>query len=360
MNQQFWQAKKVLITGHTGFKGTWLALWLSKLGAEVAGFSLAPENGVPSMFDLCGVESAISRSTLGDIRDRESLKSSLRQFRPDIVFHLAAQSLVRRSYANPAETFETNVIGTVNLFEAIRAIDSVRAVVNVTTDKCYRNQEWVWGYRETDPLGGYDPYSASKACSEIISASYRQSFFDTRCVGVATARAGNVIGGGDWSSDRLIPDLVRAMQQKENLAIRNPTSVRPWQHVLEPLSGYLLLAERLYGYQKEFADAWNFGPPAAGQQTVEWVVGEFARLFGKPWARTAPPGNQPHETNVLTLDSTKAARQLGWSPRLTLEEGVRWTASWYLAWDRDPQMLKEFTFNQIADYATLPALGAAI
>lgn len=317
--------RRVLVTGHTGFKGSWLALWLQTLGAEVAGIALPPETR-PNHWEL--LKLGITDHAQ-DIRDAGRIKNLVRSIRPEIVFHLAAQPLVRRSYRAPLSTWETNVMGTANLLDACRDIPDLKAIVVVTSDKCYENREWIWGYRENDRLGGHDPYSASKAATELVAASYRKSFFQgPQAPLLATARAGNVIGGGDWSEDRLIPDLVRAVKAGSSLEIRSPQATRPWQHVLESLSGYLLLGERLMEGRKEFAEAWNFGPAPQGNRRVSEVLGLLeARWPSLRWHTTPEP--QPHEASLLQLDSTKAHQLLDWSPRWDLEKALTMTASWY-------------------------------
>ncbi|WIL20856.1 CDP-glucose 4,6-dehydratase [Geothrix sp.] len=344
----FWRDRRVFLTGHTGFKGGWLTLWLEALGAKVHGFALPPPTR-PNLFDAAGIEAHVSGSTLGDLADRALLANALQQAQPEVVFHLAAQPLVRHSYAFPVETFATNVLGTVHLLEAVRGCPSVRAVVNVTTDKCYENQEWPWGYRENDPLGGADPYASSKACSELVTAAYRRSFLGTAGVGVATARAGNVIGGGDWAADRLLPDAFRALDGGKPLIIRAPGAIRPWQHVLESLSGYLALAERLHEDGQAFAGAWNFGPSEQGARSVADLLGRLAEL--EPtfrWEHDASP--QPHETSVLMLDSTRTRLKLGWQPRWQVETALARSLAWHQAW-RQGRDMAEFTLEQIRDYS---------
>lgn len=351
INVEFWKKKKVFITGHTGFKGGWLAFWLQILGAEVIGYALTPPSK-PNLFSIAHIQNDMVH-LLGDIRDNEKLLSAIKSTRPDIVFHLAAQSLVRNSYQNPVETYSTNVMGTVNLFEAIRQTDSVRAVVNVTTDKCYENKEWLWAYRENDQLGGHDPYSNSKACSELITKAYRSSFFtDDERVRLASARAGNVIGGGDWAEDRLIPDLVRAMLNRRPLHLRYPHAIRPWQYVLNPLSGYLLLAEKLYSGSNSYADAWNFGPNESDDRTVSWVANRISTLLDKNIEIFSMETDaQPHEANYLRLDCAKVQSKLGWKPIWNLEKGLKETAQWYLAY-KDNQDMRDFTLKQINDFIT--------
>lgn len=357
MNKTFWNGKKVFVTGHTGFKGSWLCLWLERLGAEVTGYALAPQSA-PNLFELAGLTKTVA-TVYADVRDRTRLSEALLAARPDIVFHLAAQPLVRYSYVNPVSTYETNVMGTVYMLEAVRhAIElgvPIRAVVNVTTDKCYENQEWDWSYRETDRLGGHDPYSSSKACSEWVTASYRKSFFPperyaSHGVAVATARAGNVIGGGDWSEDRLIPDCMRSLLAEQPVVLRNPDAVRPWQHVLEPLHGYLLLAERLATHgAATYAEGWNFGPRDEDTLTVREIVERLcARWSGGASWRTAD-GEAVHEAQQLRLDSSKARRWLGWKPRWTIDEAVDRVLTWTEAYRRGEDM-RAVTLAQVAGF----------
>ena len=330
-----WQNRRVLVTGHTGFKGGWLSLWLAARGARVHGFSLDPPT-TPSFHAACDVAGHVADDRRGDVRDPAALKACLTAARPEVVFHLAAQPLVRRSYREPLDTFDVNVMGTARLLEAVRACDSVRAVVVVTTDKVYDNREWDWAYREAEPLGGADPYSASKACTELVCESYRRSFLAAAGIRLATARAGNVIGGGDWAADRLVPDFLRAVAAGEPLAIRAPRSVRPWQHVLEPLAGYLLLAERLLESDR-FAEAWNFGPSEDDARPVGWVVDQLCGLV--PDARWRQDGaDHPHEAGMLRLDSTKARQRLGWRPRWDLAEALARTVEWHRAWQGSADM----------------------
>ena len=350
-----WQRRRVFLTGHTGFKGSWLALWLARKGAQVRGYSLDPDTE-PNLFTTTSVASFIEDER-GDIRDHASLEASLTGFAPEVVFHLAAQPLVRRSYLDPLATYATNVMGTAHVLEAVRKCPSVRAVVCVTTDKCYENREWVWPYRETDPLGGYDPYSSSKACAEIVCAAYRSSFFSVERlkqhrVGVATARAGNVIGGGDWSADRLIPDLVKGFRSGEPVRIRRPKSIRPWQHVLEPLHGYISLAERLLAGEAQCASAFNFGPNEGDTWTVERIADQLAATWRKNAAWICDPEPDVHEAGILRLDSSRAHAELNWHPKLTTEASLKWTTAWYQAWDRGADM-KEFTAEQIREYEKL-------
>ena len=343
LSLSFWRGKRVLITGHTGFKGAWLSIWLQRLDANVAGYAL-PAATEPSLFELAHVARNIQSET-GDVRDLERLKQVVAGFHPDIIIHMAAQSLVRPSYTDPVETFGTNVMGTVNILEAARHSE-VRAVVNVTTDKCYENLEREEGYREDEPLGGHDPYSASKGCSELVTASYRRSF----PLGVASARAGNVIGGGDWAQDRLLPDMMRSFMAGEAVTIRSPESTRPWQHVLEPLRGYLLLAERLYENTAKYAEAWNFGPDEGDARPVEWLADRVCRLWGKSasWANTADK-DQPHEAGFLRLNCDKAKSRLGWRPRMNLEQALAWTVAWYKGFHQGDDV-RTLTEQQITNY----------
>ncbi len=325
--RDFYKNKKVFITGHTGFKGSWLTLWLTMMGAKVLGYALEP-NTDPSLFNVLNLHKDIDH-IIGDIRDFEKLREIITEFKPEIVFHLAAQPLVRLSYREPRLTYETNVMGTVNLLEAIRQTKSIRAVVNVTSDKCYENKEWVWGYREIDPMGGYDPYSSSKGCSELITAAYRNSYFKNTETAIASARAGNVIGGGDWAEDRLIPDIVRSLSKGKQIIIRNPKATRPWQHVLEPLSGYLLLGRLLYEKGQEFAEAWNFGPNDSCMMTVEEIVKKSIEIWGSG-SYVVDSSEQPHEANLLKLDVSKAEKRLGWISVLSPIQSVNSSISWYL------------------------------
>ena len=343
----FWQNKRVLITGHTGFKGSWLSFWLKFLEAEVCGYSLAPETA-PNLFENLKIENQI-KSVIGDIRDLPYFEKVLQDFQPEIIFHLAAQSLVRKSYRIPIDTYTTNVIGTINILEAVRQVDSVKSVVIITTDKVYENKEWLWGYRETERLGGFDPYSNSKACAELAVSAYRNSFFDgSECL-IATARAGNVIGGGDWSEDRLLPDVFRSLVFGEKLEIRNPYSIRPWQHVLEPLSGYLLLAEKLCDGEKDFAEAWNFGPSEEDSKPVGWVLEEIRKIWVEDVNWEIAAGNQPHEANLLKLDSAKAKNKLHWLPKLSLTEAIEMTVDWHKNFKENKDLIK-LTKKQIEVY----------
>ncbi|WFU43681.1 CDP-glucose 4,6-dehydratase [Bradyrhizobium sp. CB82] len=332
MTPSFWKHKRVLVTGHTGFKGGWLVAWLRHLGAEVAGLALPPAT-TPNLFDL--TESAQDVvSVFGDIRDLAAVKAVFDQFQPEIVFHMAAQAIVRASYEDPVGTYATNVMGTVHVFEAVRTA-GVRVLVNITSDKCYDNKEWVWGYRESDPLGGKDPYSSSKGCAELVTAAYRASFFcGANRIGFASARAGNVIGGGDWAPDRLVPDIIAAIRNGQPVPVRNPDAVRPWQHVLEPLSGYLLLAEHLWRDPVAYSSEWNFGPDPDSVRSVRWLVDRMAVLWGVQPQQMPQPGQHPHEARLLALDSAKARAHLGWSPRWGLERAAAAVVEWYKAFDR--------------------------
>jgi CDP-glucose 4,6-dehydratase len=333
MFNKIYSNKKVLITGHTGFKGSWLALWLSQMGANVTGYSHEPPTN-PNHFHLLGLN---INSVIGDLRDVDTLKKVFKEQQPEIVFHLAAQAIVRLSYKDPVETFSSNVLGTVNVLDAARSCNSVRAIVIVTSDKCYENKEWPWGYRENDALGGYDPYSASKGCAEIVTACWRNSFFNLNDYGkthstlLASARAGNVIGGGDWAADRLIPDMMRAVSQNEKVKIRNPKATRPWQHVLEPLSGYLLAGQKLLEGRKEYACAWNFGPSEEENVSVGEIVQQVKKVWPKIDYEIHQTTDQPHEANMLRLDCSKARTRLRWLPVWTGRDTVEKTAQWYRA-----------------------------
>ena len=347
MNRSFWQGKRAFVSGHTGFKGGWLTLWLANMGAEVHGYALAPPTQ-PNFFTTCKLQALLKSSTIADIRDANALTQALQAAQPDIVLHLAAQPLVRYSYDAPIETYAVNVMGTVNLLEAVRQTPSVKAVVNVTTDKCYENREWVWPYRESEAMGGYDPYSSSKGCAELITAAYRRSFLQAAGVHLASARAGNVIGGGDWAMDRLIPDFLRALDAGHTLTIRSPHATRPWQHVLEPLSGYLTLAEKLYNEGQTFAEGWNFGPAETDARPVQWIVEHLCKLIpGSAWQCDNAP--QPHEANYLKLDSSKAKALLGWQPRWNLQQALGYTVAWHSAWKSGADMCAT-SLSQIREY----------
>lgn len=347
MNPLFWKNKSVFLTGHTGFKGSWMALWLHLLGAKVKGYALPP-NTHPALFQMLHLDQIID-SQFGDINNYTQLSQSMKESEPDIVLHFAAQPLVRESYLHPLETYQTNVMGTAHVLEAIRHTPSVKAAVMITTDKCYENKEWVWPYRENEAMGGYDPYSSSKGCAELVTAAYRRSFFEgQRSMGLATARAGNVIGGGDFSKDRLIPDFIRALEKNESLSLRYPQAIRPWQHVLEPLNGYLYLAEALFQDPQTYSEAWNFGPRSEDTLTVSEIIDRLSKQWGLgSWQADAQP--QPHEAHYLKLDIQKAETLLKWKPCLNIDEALLATAQWYQAWMSQIGML-DFTRNQIQRY----------
>ncbi len=356
MNASFWHGKKVFVTGHTGFKGGWLCLWLQQLGAEVTGYALKPPTN-PSLFEVAKLANGMN-SIIGDVRDATTLTQAMGKAMPEIVIHMAAQPLVRYSYDNPVETYATNVLGCVHLFEAIRQAKSVKAVVNVTTDKCYENKEWVWGYRENEPLGGYDPYSSSKACAELVTSAYRNSFFnpvkyDEHGIALASARAGNVIGGGDWALDRLIPDIMRSIAQGESVRIRNPRAIRPWQHVLDPLSGYLVLAEHLYNGRGAYCESWNFGPHELDARSVQWIVEQLTQRWGDGACWEIDNNPQPHEASFLRLDCSKAHSQLGWQPRWNLKSALEAIVDWYIAYKHGDNM-RQKTIQQIEAYSAPP------
>lgn len=352
MNAEFWRGRRVFLTGHTGFKGSWLALWLQQLGAEVAGYALAA-TPQPNLFELARVGEGM-RSRIADIRHAETLRHALHDFAPEIVFHLAAQPLVRLSYEQPIETYATNVMGTVHLLDAARSQSSVRAVLVVTSDKCYENRGMTRAFCEGDALGGHDPYSNSKACAELVSAAYRDSYLRAAGVALATVRAGNVIGGGDWAADRLIPDILAAMQNGTALVLRNPHATRPWQHVLEPLAGYLMLAEKLHTHGEHFAGAWNFGPAAQDVLSVETIVQKLQQATGIMLQYTTPDAPQRYEASTLALDSSKAGEQLHWTPRWPLDIALQKNAEWAQAYWRGADM-RAVTLQQLAEYeATIP------
>ena len=351
VDKRYWTGKRVFLTGHTGFKGSWLSLMLSELGAEVIGYSTAPETD-PSLFELARIDDVIAGSVIADVRDAERLAAELREAGPDIVFHLAAQPLVRYSYENPVETYATNVMGTVHMLDAVRRAGKIQGVVAVTSDKCYENREWAHPYRECDAIGGHDPYSSSKGCSELVVAAYRNSYFgpgSNRPTLIASVRAGNVIGGGDWSVDRLIPDLVRAFEVAATPVIRSPAAVRPWQHVLEALTGYLVVGQRLLAGDVSVADAWNFGPGENDAQTVGWIVQRMAESWGITSEHQGWKGPIPHEATMLRLDTSKARAVLGWHPKLTLSDAIDLTVEWHksLAAGFDA---RETTIRQIREY----------
>jgi CDP-glucose 4,6-dehydratase len=352
MDAGFWKDKRVLLTGHTGFKGSWLTLWLQSMGSRIMGLALPPPTQ-PSLFEVAGAAHGID-SINGDIRDLHTVRAALNAFRPEIVLHLAAQSVVRASYENPVETYDTNVMGTVHVLEAIRQTGGVKAVVVVTSDKCYDNKEWAWGYRETDALGGFDPYSNSKGCTELVAAAYRDSFFSPLAFGqhgvaIATARAGNVIGGGDWTQDQLIPDVMRAIAEKRPVLLRSPGAVRPWQFVLEPLDGYLRLAQSLYQNGPQRMIGWNFGPRDEDAQPVQWLVERICAQWGPDARWSSDRQHHPHEAGYLKLDSSMARTHLGWRSRLDIEEALEWTVEWYRAY-QDKGDMRALTLDHIQRY----------
>jgi CDP-glucose 4,6-dehydratase len=356
INPNFWRDRRVFLTGHTGFKGGWLAIWLSSMGAKVTGYALAPKTE-PNFFEVARVADGLTKSEIADIRNLEALQRAIIQSKPEIVIHMAAQPLVRYSYSNPVETYAVNVMGTVHVLESIRNIEGVRAAIVVTTDKCYENKEWMWGYREIDRLGGYDPYSNSKSCAELVASSYRQSYFSVgqnknAQLAVATVRAGNVIGGGDWSEDRLIPDVLRAFEANEAIKIRNPLAIRPWQHVLEPLYGYLLLAEALFEDGTNYSDAWNFGPGDADVKTVKEVVNIMINEWGSALICQHPKNAQPYETHTLKLDCSKANHHLKWLPRWGIQVAIKSLVQWHRAYKENYDM-NAFSLQQISNYQNL-------
>jgi len=347
MNQEFWRDRSVFVTGHTGFKGGWLCLWLQSCGARVHGYALPPPTD-PSLFVEAQVQAGLASHQIGDVRDGAALRAAMERAAPDIVFHLAAQPLVRHSYAEPVETYAVNVMGTVNLLESARALGSVTALVNVTTDKCYENKEWNWGYRENEPLGGHDPYSNSKACSELVTAAYRASFHHQGAPWIASGRAGNVIGGGDWALDRLVPDALRALGSEATMKVRHLGAIRPWQHVLEPLSGYIVLAERLATQGRTYAEAWNFGPDESDARTVGWILEHLRQLCpGLSWEIEGEGG--VHEAHFLKLDSSKARSLMGWRPRWSLAKALEKSVDWHVAW-RGGGAMRDTCVAQIAEY----------
>lgn len=346
-NKDFWKNKNVLLTGHTGFKGSWLSIWLNSLGANVFGIALEPTS-IPSLFDIAKISSLVSHN-FGDIRRLGNVVNVFEESQPEIVIHMAAQPLVRRSYDDPIETYETNIMGTINVLEAARRANSVKAIVNVTTDKCYENREWHWSYRENEAMGGHDPYSSSKGCVELVSQAYRKSFLESEGIAMATARAGNVIGGGDWSDERLVPDVLLGIQKYGAVELRNPNSIRPWQHVLEPINAYLLLAEKLYQSGTEFAEGWNFGPHDSDIISVREIAETIGAIWGKSLILKQQPGKHPHEANILRLDTSKARDRLKWKPRWSTKSALRKIVEWQVAYINDENML-EVCRSQIYDF----------
>lgn len=349
VNPVFWKGKKVFLTGHTGFKGSWLSLWLQSMGAIVKGYALEPPTS-PSLFIEANVAQGME-SEMGDIRNLEQLRKSMQSFNPDVLIHMAAQPLVRLSYREPIETYSTNVMGTVNVLESARYCSDLKAIVSVTTDKCYENREWEWGYRENEPMGGHDPYSSSKGCAELVTSAYRNSFFNTEnSASIASARAGNVIGGGDWAEDRLIPDILRAFEKGESVIIRNPLSTRPWQHVLEPLSGYLVLAQHLYEDGKAYAEAWNFGPKDEDCKPVQWILDKMVTAWGEGANWELDKNDNPHEANFLKLDCSKAATKLKWQPAWHLDYTLKLIVDWHKQWQAKADM-RTHCINEIIKYS---------
>lgn len=348
VNPNFWKGKRVFLTGHTGFKGSWLSLWLQSMDAELHGLAL-PSPTTPALFHEAKVGAGM-QSSIGDICDYSTVLAAMQACKPEIIIHMAAQPLVRYSYKAPVETYATNVMGTVHVLESARLLGTAKAIVNVTTDKCYENKEWVWGYREDEPMGGHDPYSNSKGCSELVTSAYRRSFFQQSGVALASARAGNVIGGGDWATDRLVPDILRAFENSRPVVIRNPHATRPWQHVLEPLSGYLKLAERLYADGQPFAEGWNFGPRDEDARPVQWIVEHLVQTWGNGASWQLDGGAHPHEANYLKLDTSKAKAKLGWQPRWSLATALAnitdWHHNWLVKGDVQGKCLQ-----QISDYS---------
>ena len=349
VSSDFWGGKSVFLTGHTGFKGSWLSLWLQSMGAQVHGLSLEPPT-LPNLFTVAKVMKGMTSHIIGDIRDLHTVQQAMQAAQPDIVIHMAAQPLVRLSYAEPVETYATNVMGTVHVLESIRHTPSVRACVVVTTDKCYENKEWAWGYRENEPMGGHDPYSNSKGCAELVINAYRNSFMRLSGIAVASARAGNVIGGGDWAADRLIPDILKAFEQNQPVVVRNPHATRPWQHVLEPLSGYLILAEHLYKRGQDFSESWNFGPREQDARPVQWIVEEISKAWGQGAGWQLDAAAHPHEANYLKLDISKASVRLGWQPLWPLAMALQYIVSWHRAWLSHAEM-HQLCLNQIQEYS---------
>lgn len=348
IGSEFWKNKRVFLTGHTGFKGSWLALWLKSMGAIVKGYALEPATK-PNLFDIAQVAQDMD-SQIGDIRELETLQESMKSFNPDILIHMAAQPLVRYSYDEPVETYSTNVMGTVNVLESARNCPNLKAIINVTTDKCYENKEWVWGYRENEPMGGHDPYSSSKGCAELVTSAYQRSFFHQDSTpNLASVRAGNVIGGGDWADDRLIPDILRAFEKNKPVIIRNPHATRPWQHVLEPLSGYLILAENLYERGDDFAEGWNFGPDDEDVKPVSWILDHMVKEWGQDARWQLDENNHPHESGYLKLDCSKARVRLNWTPTWQLSKTLNKIILWQHAWKQGDNM-QVHCLNEIQEY----------
>ncbi len=347
VNPDFWNGKRVFLTGHTGFKGSWLSLWLQSMGAELHGLAMEPPT-TPALFDEAGVGASM-QSKIGDIRDYSIVLLAMQACKPDIIIHMAAQPLVRYSYQAPIETYATNVMGTVHVLEAARQVGTAKAIVNVTTDKCYENKEWVWGYREDEPMGGHDPYSNSKGCSELVTSAYRRSFFQQSGIALASARAGNVIGGGDWATDRLIPDILRAFEKSQPVIIRSPNATRPWQHVLEPLSGYLMLAERLFAEGQGFTEGWNFGPHDEDARPVQWIVEHMVNAWGNGASWQLDGGEHPHEANYLKLDISKATAKINWQPRWRLGIALEKIIDWHHCW-LGKANVKNKCLQQISDF----------
>ena len=359
MNRDFWAGKRVLITGHTGFKGSWMSLCLQGMRAQVIGYALAPHTQ-PNLFEVADVAKGMRASLCGDVRDLGSLKKVILQYKPEIVVHMAAQALVHYSYQNPVETYATNVLGTVHVMDAVRQCGGVKVLISVTSDKCYDNKESTQGYQETDPMGGFDPYSSSKGCAELVTSAYRNSFFSSKNynqhgVAIASVRAGNVIGGGDWALDRLIPDCMRTIVTGDPVVIRNPKAIRPWQHVLEPIYGYLSLAEKLWDRGPQYAEAWNFGPDDNDVQPVSWIVDRLTQLWGQGARWEMDKLDHPHETSCLKLDCSKANTRLGWKPRLHLSSALEWIVEWYQNYYNKKEM-RQFTKLQISQFESMEAL----
>lgn len=347
IDKNFWKNRRVFLTGHTGFKGGWLSLWLHDLGALITGFALEAEP--LSMYNSASLSSLFTKSITGDIRDAQALEHAMKECNPEIVIHMAAQPLVQHSYRDPVGTYSTNVMGTVHVLEAARKIGSVKSILNITTDKCYENNEWIWAYRENEPMGGYDPYSSSKGCAELVSSAYRRSFFDGKGVALATARAGNVIGGGDWAQNRIVPDAMRSFAAGETLIVRNPNSIRPWQHVLEPIAGYILLCQQLTLEPVSFTGAWNFGPLNSNAQPVSVLADIMSDAWGEKAAWTTDNSVHPHEAHFLKLDSSKANHYLQWKPVWQLDRSLRETVAWYKAWNNKEDM-HQYSLTQIRNY----------